>query len=91
MSPLGNLSGFKIITQDSLYFVLASKPVDAKERIGDLEYEWDNEVARLKRVDGVKWTEVDDSIDVVLRHVRSVKPDAQKSEAVLNSLLIALN
>ena len=86
-SPLGDLTSFKIITQDTLNFVLAGKPTDAKERIGDLEYEWDNAEAKLKRMDGAKWTEIDDAIDAALRQVRSVKPDSQKSAVALNSLL----
>jgi Ca2+/Na+ antiporter len=89
--PLGDVSSFKTITQDTLNLVLASKPADAKERIGDLEYEWDNAEAKLKRMDGAKWTEVDDAIDAALRQVRAVKPDAKKSEASLKALLVTLN
>lgn len=89
--PLGDVSSFKTITQDTLNLVLASKPADAKERIGDLEYEWDNAEAKLKRMDGAKWTEVDDAIDAALRQVRAVKPDAEKSEASLKALLVTLN
>ena len=90
-SPLGDLSSFKTITQDTLNFVLAGKPADAKERIGDLEYEWDNAEAKLKRMDSTTWTEVDDAIDAALRQVRAVKPDAQKSKASLEALLATLN
>ena len=89
-SPLGDLSSFKTITRDTLNFVLAGKPTDAKERIGDLEYEWDNAEAKLKRMDSAKWTEVDDAIDAALRQVRAVKPDAQKSESSLKALLRTL-
>lgn len=91
VSPLGDLSGFKTITQDTLNFVRAGKPADAKERIGDLEYEWDNAEAKLKRMDSAKWTEVDDAIDAALRQVRAVKPDMQKSESALNALIVVLN
>lgn len=90
-SSQGDLSNFKTITQDTLNFVLAGKPADAQNRIDDLEYEWDNAEAKLKRLDGAKWTEVDDAIDAVLRQVRAVKPDAQKSESSLKALLEALN
>ncbi len=91
VSPLGDLSEFKTITQDTLNFVRAGKPADAKERIGDLEYEWDNAEAKLKRMDSAKWTEVDDAIDAALRQVRAVKPDMQKSESALNALIGVLN
>ena len=90
-SPLGDLSTFKTITQDTLNFVMTSKPSDAKERIGDLEYEWDNSEAKLKRMDGAKWTEIDDAIDVALRQVRAIKPDAQKSDSALRALLEVLS
>ena len=90
-STLGDLSAFRVITQDTLNLVTAGKPADAKERIGDLEYEWDNAEAKLKRMDGAKWTEVDDAIDAALRQVRAVKPDTQKSESSLKALLATLN
>lgn len=86
-SPFGNLSAFKTITQDTLNLVMAGKPADAEERIGDLEYEWDNAEAKLKRMDGAEWTKVDDAIDAVLRQVRAVKPDQAKCESLLKALL----
>ena len=86
-STLGDLSVFRGITQDTLTFVQQGKLDEAKERIGDLEYEWDNAEAKLKRMDGAKWTEVDDAIDAALRQVRAVKPDPAKCEASLNALL----
>ena len=90
-STLGDLSAFRVITQDTLNLVTAGKPADAKERIGDLEYEWDNAEAKLKRMDGAKWTEVDDAIDAALRQVRAVNPNVQKSESSLKALLATLN
>ncbi len=87
-STLGDLSVFRVITQDTLTAVQQGKLAEAKERIGDLEYEWDNAEAKLKRMDGAKWTEVDDAIDAVLRQVRAVKPDVAKCEASLNALLV---
>lgn len=89
-SSLGDLSNFRTITQDTLNFVHAGKFTDAKDRIGDLEYEWDNAEAKLKRMDSAKWSEVDDAIDASLRQVRAVSPDPQKCETALNALLIAL-
>ncbi len=90
-SPLGDLSSFSTITQDTLNFVLAGKPADAKERIGDLEYEWDNAQSKLKRLDGATWTVIDDAIDEALRQVRAVKPNTAKCEASLKALLATLN
>ena len=90
-SPLGDLSSFATITQDTLNLVLAGKSADAKERIGDLEYEWDNAEAKLKRMNGTHWTEIDDAIDGALRQVRAVKSDTQKTETSLRALLGVLN
>jgi hypothetical protein len=90
-SPLGNLSAFKTISQDTLDLVMAGKPAEAKERIGDLEYEWDNAEAKLKRIDGAEWTKVDDAIDAALRQVRAVNPDKAKCESSLKALLVVLH
>ena len=90
-SSLGDLSNFQTIAQDTLNFVTAGKPSEAKERISDLEYEWDNSEATLKRMDGARWTEIDDAIDGSLRQVRALKPDALKSESALRALLESLS
>ena len=90
-SPLGDLSSFKKITQDTLDLVNKNDMPGAKTRVADLEYEWDNAQARLKPMNLAKWTEVDGAIDKVLRELRSVSPNAQTSKSVLDALLVVLN
>lgn len=89
-SLLGDLSSFRKITQDTLDFVNKNDLAGAKNRVGDLEYEWDNAQARLKPMNGAKWTEVDNAIDKVLREVRAVNPNPQSSKSALEALLGAL-
>ena len=89
-SPLGDLSSFKTITQDTLNLVNKGDSGAAKTRVADLEYEWDNAQARLKPMNGAKWTEVDGAIDKVLRELRSVNPNAQSSKSALEALLAVL-
>ena len=89
--PLGDVSSFKKITQDTLDLVNKGDMSGAKTRVADLEYEWDNAQARLKPMNLAKWTEVDGAIDKVLRELRSVNPNTQSSKSALEALLMALN
>jgi uncharacterized membrane-anchored protein len=89
-SPLGDLSTFRTITQDSLDLLIAGDQAGATTRIGDLEYEWDDAQARLKSKDGTAWTEVDGKIDTVLRELRSTNPQPDQEQAALTALLAVL-
>lgn len=89
--PLGDLSEFKKITQDTLDLVKAGMMSDAKTRITDLETLWDNSESRLKPMSPDKWHLMDSQIDKVLRNVRSVSPDASSCETSLQNLLDTMN
>lgn len=89
-SPLGDLTVFKTVTQDTLDFVNANNLSGAKTRVNDLEYEWDNSEARLKPMNPAKWTEIDTAIDQVLRQVRAVNPNAATCKSSLEALLAKL-
>ena len=89
-SKIGDLSNFKIITQDTLSLVQAGKLADATTRIADFEHDWDIEASRLKRLDGVKWTEIDTATDLTLRQLRSTNPNAAACETALKALLATL-
>jgi hypothetical protein len=89
--PLGDVSVFKTITQDTLNLVNAGNMSGAKTRVADLEYEWDTAQSRLKPMNSAKWTEVDGSIDKVLREIRAVNPSQQNSKAALETLLSKLS
>ncbi|MBP1964268.1 hypothetical protein [Paenibacillus aceris] len=86
-SPLGDLSSFKKIAEDTQNLVNAGNMSGAKSRVDDLEHSWDNAEARLKPMNKKKWTEVDDAIDKVLRQVRAVHQDAEACKAALESLI----
>ncbi|MEI6102442.1 MAG: hypothetical protein WCP70_00675 [Methanothrix sp.] len=88
--PLGDLTVFKTITQDTLDFVNANNLSGAKTQVNDLEYEWDNSEARLKPMNPTKWTEIDTAIDQVLRQVRAVNPNAATCKSSLQALLTKL-
>ena len=86
-SPLGDLSIFKTITQDTLNKLNADDQTGATKRISDLEYEWDNAQSRLKRIDVPEWTKIDGKIDTVLRELRSTSPNMTREKAALEDLL----
>lgn len=90
-SPLGDLSSFRKIEEDTLSLVNAGKLSDAKSRIDDLEYTWDNAEARLRPVNKTKWTEIDGTIDKVLRELRSVHQNAAACKTALEASLALLN
>jgi len=91
VSPLGDLSGFRTITQDTLDFVLAGKFSEAKTRVSDLEHDWDIAQSKLKPMNKAKWTEMDDAIDQVLRQVRAVNPNADACKSALEKLLAIID
>jgi uncharacterized membrane-anchored protein len=89
-SPLGDLSVFRTITQDTLDKLNAGDQSGATTRIGDLEHEWDVAAARLKSRDGTAWTKIDGKIDTVLRELRAVSPNATTEKAALQALIAVL-
>jgi uncharacterized membrane-anchored protein len=89
-ASFGDVSGFRVITNDTLDLVKAGDQAGAKNRIGDLEYEWDNAESTLKKADRARWTEIDDAIDAALRQVRAVRPDAAAEQSALEALLAVL-
>lgn len=90
-SPLGDVSAFVAISQDTLDLLKAGKQPEATTRITDLESAWDNAAATLQRRDSTEWHAVDDKIDAVLRELRSTTPDTAKEEAALTALLTQLH
>jgi hypothetical protein len=89
-SPLGDLSAYRTITQDTLDKLNAGDQRGATTRIRDLETEWDKAEARLKPKDTAEWTKIDDTIDEALRQLRSAKPDVAKEKTALQALLDVL-
>ncbi len=90
-APLGDLSEFKIISEDALSLVRAGKLDDAKTRIADLEVAWDNNAGRLKSTDKKDWSVIDTEVDQVLSDLRARHQDAKACEASLVALIDILN
>ena len=89
-SPLGDLSAFRTITQDTLRLLTAGDQSGATTRVDDLETEWDNAEARLKPKDKAAWTAIDSKIDTVLRELRATSPKPASEKTSLTALLGAL-
>ncbi len=85
--PLGDMSQYVIITQDTLSLLESGQQAAATARITDLETAWDESTATLKRGDQAAWTGVDDKIDAVLRELRSTSPNPTTEKAALEDLL----
>ena len=90
-SPLGDLSNFKVITQDTLDKLNANDQSGATTRIADLEYAWDQGQPVLKARNGTEWTKIDAKIDTVLRELRAVSPNPITEKTALAALLSVLN
>jgi uncharacterized membrane-anchored protein len=86
-SPLGDMTPFIVISQDTLAMLVAGKQAPATTRITDLESAWDNAQATLKRRNADEWHAVDDRIDVVLRELRSTSPNPASEKTALQALL----
>jgi uncharacterized membrane-anchored protein len=89
-APLGDLSAFRQIAEDTLALVRAGDMARAKSRVDDLEFAWDNAEARLRPMNKEKWTEMDDAIDIVLRKLRAVRQDPAACTNSLESLLAVI-
>jgi uncharacterized membrane-anchored protein len=90
-SPLGDLSAFRGITQDTLALLNAGEQSGATARVDDLETSWDNAEARLKPRDKAAWTTIDGKIDTVLRELRAANPNPDTERAALTDLLPVLS
>jgi len=90
-SPLGDLSGFRKITTDTLSLVQAGNMSAATSRVRDLEVAWDDSQSRLKLMNPSKWSLVDDSIDDVLKHLRAKPQDPAACKTALESLVSTLD
>ena len=89
-APLGDLSNFTKIEEDTLSLVEAGDLSGAKSRVDELEVAWDNATARLKSMNKAKWTEIDNTIDEVLSQLRARHQDAPACKAALNASLAVL-
>jgi hypothetical protein len=86
-SPLGDLSPFRTITQDTLDKLNSGDQKGATTRIRDLETAWDKAEATLKPKSSAEWTKIDDKIDEALRQLRAVNPNPATEKTALQDLL----
>jgi hypothetical protein len=89
-SKLGDLSQFRVITENTRDLLDRGDQSAATARITDLETAWDDAQAKLKPRDPAAWTTLDDKIDTVLRELRSTSPNPASEKAALDDLLAAL-
>ena len=86
-APLGDMSPFKQIADETLKLVEKGDAKGAKTRIKDLETAWDAAEPKLKAVNAASWTTVDKAIDLALKEVRAAHPAADKSSKSLKDLI----
>lgn len=88
---LGDLSRFRVITQDTLDLLNAGSQTEATSRVGDLETAWDDAEARLRPRNAPAWISLDDKVDAVLRRLRATRPQPDRERQALTDLLTSLH
>lgn len=90
VGPLGDLSNFSNLSQATLDAVNTGDWATANTHVDAIEYAWDNAQARLKPMNGTKWTQIDNDLDRVFREIRAVHPNQQTAQTALQALLADL-
>jgi hypothetical protein len=86
-SPLGDLSRFRKIGDDTDALLKKGDLAGAKLRIKDLETSWDEAEAGMKPRDAVLWRTIDKAIDRALAALRATTPDPMQVEAAVAEML----
>lgn len=88
---LGDLADFKVITRDVQKIAAAGDFKAAEKRATDFETEWDDKEASLRPADPEAWGNIDAAADAVFKSLRNGTPTADKVNAALADLQLALD
>lgn len=88
---LGDLADFKVITKDVQKIAATGDFKAAEKRATDFETEWDQAQSKLRPQDPEAWGNVDAAADAVFKSLRTATPTADKVNAALADLQMALD
>lgn len=88
---LGDLADFKAITKDVQKIAATGNFTAAEKRATDFETEWDDKQASLRPMDPEAWGNIDAAADAVFKSLRNGTPAADKVNAALADLQMALD